>query len=211
MRTILIAALAASTATLGGCGTLNRGVESVKQPVISRTDYVFDAQVTQRGLAPGEVDRVAGWLAALNLRYGDRVTLDDPNPYGGAARAQVAAIVNRYGLLVADRAPVTAGPLAPGTVRVIVSRASAAVPGCPDFTRSGSSEFMGSTTSNFGCATNANLAAMVADPLDLVRGRSETDTTDVLTAGRAVNAYRRAAPTGGGGTAVKAESSGGSK
>lgn len=37
MRTILIAALAASTAVLGGCGTQNRGVESVKQPVVSRT------------------------------------------------------------------------------------------------------------------------------------------------------------------------------
>jgi len=207
MRTILIAALAASAATLGGCGTLNRGVESVKQPVVSRTDYTFDAQVTQNGLAPGEAERVAGWLAAMNLRYGDRVAVDDPNPYGGKAHAQVATIVNRYGLFVDDRAPVTTGPLASGMVRVVVSRASASVPGCPDFTRSGSSEFEASTTSNFGCATNANLAAMVADPLDLVRGRAGPDTTDVQTAGRAVNAYRRAAPSGAGGTAVKTESS----
>ena len=208
MRTILIAALAASTAMLGGCGTLNRGVESIKQPVVSRTDYVFDAQVTQAGLAPGEADRVAGWLAAMNLRYGDRVAVDDPNPYGGGARAQVAAMVGHYGLLVDRQAPVTAGAIAPGTVRVIVSRASASVPGCPDFSRNGSSEFEGSSTSNYGCATNANLAAMVANPMDLVRGQPGGDTTDVLTAGRAVNAYRRATPTGGGGTVVNGEKTG---
>lgn len=208
MRTILIAALAASTAMLGGCGTQNRGVESVKQPVVSRTDYTFDAQVTQSGFAPGEADRVAGWLAAMNPRYGDSIAVDDPNPYGEAARRQVAGMVGRYGLLLQDRAPVTAGQIAAGTVRVIVSRASATVPGCPDFSRNGNAEFEGSTTSNYGCATNANLAAMVANPMDLVRGQSEADTTDVQTVGRAVGAYRRATPTGSGGTAIKTESTG---
>lgn len=208
MRTILIAALAASAATLGGCGTLNRGVESIKQPVVSRTDYVFDAQVTQAGFAQGEADRVAGWLAAMNLRYGDSVAVDDPNPYGAAARLQVRAMVNHYGLTLQDRAPVTSGAVAPGTIRVVISRASATVPGCPDFTRNGTAEFEGSATSNYGCASNANLAAMVANPLDLVRGQNETDTTDVQTAGRAVGAYRRAVPTGNGGTEVKSESTG---
>lgn len=208
MRRILIAALAASTALLGGCGTLNRGVESIKQPVVTRTDYTFDAQVTRDGLAPGEADRVAGWLGALKLRYGDRIAVDDPNPYGGAARTQVAGIVNRYGLFIDDRAPVTAGQIAPGTVRVVVSRASASVPGCPDFSRNGNAEFEGSATSNFGCATNANLAAMVANPLDLVRGQEASDTTDVQTVGRAVGAYRRAAPTGAGGTVVNGEKTG---
>ena len=50
---------------LGGCGTLNRGVDTIKQPVVSRTDYIFDAQATNAGLAPGEADRVNGWLGGL--------------------------------------------------------------------------------------------------------------------------------------------------
>ncbi len=207
-RSILIAALA-SSALLGGCGTLNRGVESIKQPVVSRTDYVFDAQSTAAGLAPGEADRVAGWLSTMKLRYGDQVSVDDPNPYGSHARTQVAAIVAGYGLRLADRAPITSAPMSAGMIRVVVSRTSAKVPGCPDFTRNGSSEFEGSSTSNFGCATNANLAAMVADPLDLVRGQPGADTNDPVTSSRAIDQYRKATPTGAGGTAIKTESTGG--
>lgn len=209
MRTILFAALAAPALMLGGCGTLNQSVDSIKQPVVSRTDYVFDAQSTTGGLAPGETDRVAGWLASMKLRYGDQVSVDDPNPYGSRARAEIATIVSSYGLRLADRAPITNAPMAAGMVRVVLSRSSATVPGCPDFTRSGSSEFQGSTTSNFGCASNASLAAMVANPLDLVRGQPGAETADPITSGRAIDTYRKAAPTGAGGTQTKSESTGG--
>jgi pilus assembly protein CpaD len=208
MRTILIAALAAPALMLGGCGTLNQGVDSIKQPVVSRTDYVFDAQSTTAGLAPGETERVAGWLASMRLHYGDQISVDDPNPYDSRARAQIAAIVSSYGMRLADRAPITNAPMAAGMVRVVVSRSIATVPGCPDFTRSGSSEFQGSTTSNFGCASNASLAAMVADPLDLVRGQTGNGTADPVTSGRAIDSYRKASPTGAG-NAVKSESTGG--
>jgi len=208
MRTILIAALAVPALTLGGCGTYNGGVDSIKQPVVSRTDYVFDAQSTTAGLAPGETERVAGWLSSMRLHYGDQVSVDDPNPYDSRARLQIAAIVSSYGLRLADRAPITNAPMAAGMVRVVVSRSIATVPGCPDFTRSGSSEFQGSSSSNFGCASNASLAAMVADPLDLVRGQTGDGTTDPITTGRAIDSYRKAAPTGAGNT-VKSESTGG--
>jgi pilus assembly protein CpaD len=209
MRTILIAALSVPALMLGGCGTVNRGVDSIKQPVVSRTDYVFDVQVTTNGLAPGEADRVAGWLSSMKLRYGDHVSVDDPNPYGSAAKGQVASIAARYGILIDDRAPITSAPLNAGMVRIVVSRTVATVPGCPDYTRSGSSEFEGSSTSNFGCATNASLAAMIADPLDLVRGQPGTETFDSKQSGRAIDAYRKATPSGAGGTTIKSESTGG--
>lgn len=207
MRKILFAALSAPALMLGGCGTLNRGVDTVYQPVVSRTDYVFDVQTTPSGLAPGEADRVAGWLSTMKLRYGDHVAVDDPN--GSGAHAQVAAIASRYGILLDSRAPITSAPLAAGMARVVVSRTTARVPGCPDFTRTGTDEFEGSTTSNFGCANQANLASMVADPLDLVRGQPGTDTFDSRTSGRAIETYRKATPTGAGGTSIKAESTGG--
>lgn len=209
MRIVLIAALSVPALTLGGCGTLNRGVDTVYQPVVSRSDYAFDVQVTQRGLAPGEADRVAGWLASLRLRYGDHVALDNPNPYGDAAASQVAAIASRYGMAVDARAPVTTAPLPAGMARVVVTRTTATVPGCPDFSRNGATEFEGSTTSNFGCASQANMAAMVADPMDLVRGQPGTDTFDNRASGRAIDAYRKAVPTGGGGTTLKSASAGG--
>jgi pilus assembly protein CpaD len=50
--------------------------------------------------------------------------------------------------------------------------------------------------SNFGCAVNSNLAAMIADPIDLVHGREGTGVGDSATAARAVEMYRKTAPSG---------------
>ena len=42
MRRTLATGLLASTLALAACGPINRGVESVNQPVVSRADYVLD-------------------------------------------------------------------------------------------------------------------------------------------------------------------------
>jgi pilus assembly protein CpaD len=191
---ILLSGLAAS---LAACGPANRGVESVNQPVVQRTDYVFDAATDGAYLSPGEAGRVAGWLATLNLRYGDRVYVDDPA--SGGATGQVAAEVSRYGLMLSGPAPVTSGAVQSGTIRVIVSRMTASVPGCPNYSRMGGTEFEASTSSNYGCATNANLAAMIANPEDLVRGQPGAGTTDPTTSSKAVDTLRRQTPSGSGG------------
>lgn len=199
-RTILLASVLAPALLLGGCGgTPNRGLESVHQPVVSRTDYVFDVNTSGNGLAPGEAKRLAGWMASLRLGYGDRVAIDDPNPYGGGIRDSVAAQIAPYGLLLSDDAPVTGAPVAPGTARVVVSRMKATVPGCPDFSRDSHPEFESNTSSNQGCAINANLAAMIANPADLVRGQVGAEVNDPAVSSRAINSFRKATPTGSGG------------
>jgi pilus assembly protein CpaD len=53
--------------------------------------------------------------------------------------------------------------------------------------------------SNYGCSVNSAIAAMVADPEDLVHGREAAPVTDARTASRAVLEYRTKAPTGEGG------------
>ncbi|SFR82529.1 CpaD family pilus assembly lipoprotein [Sphingomonas jatrophae] len=204
-------ALAAPAAllALSACGPVNRGLESVHQPVVQRTDYVFDLAAGGYGLAPGEEARLVGWFEALRLGYGDRITVDDGvQGGGGAAREAVAAAAARHGLLLGDTAPVTEGALPPGMVRVVVSRSNAAVPGCPDWRDSAGPNFAGSTSASYGCATNGNLAAMVADPQDLLRGRDgQSGGPDARASARALKAYREAPPTGAGG-ALKQESAG---
>ena len=211
-RTLLIATGLAPALLMGACtstGTENRGLESVHQPVVSRTDYALDVATNGNGLAPGEEQRLAGWMASLKLGYGDQVAIDDPNPYGSGVRDDVSRQVARYGLLVSEDAPLTNAPVTAGMVRVVVSRMKATVPGCPDFSRVKGPDFEGHTGSNQGCAVNSNLAAMVGNPADLVRGQTGSGVADTATSGRAIDSYRKASPTGAGGTAVKAESAGG--
>lgn len=193
-------AMIAIVLTLGGCGmgTYNPGVESVQQPVVSRTDYTFDVRQDGGGsLANGETQRLQAWFESLRIGYGDRIAIDDRNPSANSAsHSDVAAIAARYGLLLDETAPVTAGQAGDGMVRVVVSRMTASVPGCPDWSRPSQPEYGSSTMSNYGCATNSNLAAMIANPEDLIRGQTGTGSSDAQSSSKAIKSFREKAPTG---------------
>lgn len=204
---LAIGSLALSLALLvGGCGGMptNRSMNSVHQPVIERVNYTLDVRTAGAGLDSGEQGRLAGWFEAMGLKYGDRIFVDDPsgNP---AVRSAVEAVAGRYGLVLAQGAPVTEGYVDTGIARVVVTRSKASVPGCPDWSAKSDFNPNNGLTSNYGCATNANLAAMVANPEDLVHGAQNTGDTTVMSASKAIEAYRNAAPTGG--NAVSATSS----
>lgn len=189
-------------AACGPSGTVNRQMESVHQPVVQRTDYAIDlAAGPIDGLASGERERLEGWFRSIGLAYGDRVAVDDPAGYGGGQDA-VTALLARRGMALSGAAPVTPGTVAPGTVRVVVTRATASVPGCPDWSRRASPDYVGSTMSNYGCAVNGALAAMVADPQDLIEGRSAAVAGDPNASSRAIRNYRDRPATGNG---VKSE------
>lgn len=196
--------LLAPALLLSACGSGNAGLESVHQPVVERDDYVLDLQASGDQLAAGETQRLQGWLGSMELRYGDRLAVDD-GASGLIGRADVAELAGRYGLMLSDQAPVTVGQIAPGTVRVVLTRMTASVPDCPNHSGLGMPDFSQTTNPNFGCASNSNLAAMVADPADLVRGAAGAPTSDPNTATKSIRALRAAPPTGSGGTAVKSE------
>lgn len=191
---------APALAALAGCGgTINRGIEPVHQPVVSHSNFSFDVNTVDGRLAAGESERLSGWLSSLRLSYGDHVAMEDPSDGNQAARADVAKLLARDGMFLDETAAVTTGALAPGTVRVTVTRSTASVPGCPDFSRDNKPNFTSQTSSNFGCAINSNLAAMVARPDDLVRGQPGALTSDPATSSKAIETMRKAANTGAGG------------
>ena len=179
---------------LSGCAT-NRGLESLNQPVVSRTNYTLDVASYGGGVPLPEQRRLAGWFETLDLRYGDRISVDDPGA-DGASREAVAAIAARYGLLVGADAPVTTGQIAPGTVRVVVSRSSATVPNCPNWAAKSDTNLNNATYTNYGCAVNSNLASMVADPEHLLHGAKGSGETVVMSSSKAIDSYREAKPTG---------------
>ena len=96
---------------LSACNTAvpkNRSLYSVKQPVVERANYTLDLAATDAGLSIPEQGRLADWFSSMDLRYGDRIAVEDGTA-SAAVREDVAAIAGRYGLLISDGAPVTEG------------------------------------------------------------------------------------------------------
>lgn len=194
--------LIALGSALAGCNTTDRndvpsaGVAPVNVPVVTSANYVFDAAAPGGALAPGEGQRLNGWFQGLDLGYGDTVYVD--GGYAPAAREQVAAIAGKYGMFVTAGAPVTAGMVQAGSVRIVVARRRATVPGCPNWRQASQPDWDNKSLPNSGCGVNSNLAAMVADPEDLIHGREGSQVTDTTAATRAVEMYRTKPLTGQG-------------
>ena len=182
---------------VAGCGGMpsNTSLYSVKQPVVERTNYTLDVNTNQAGLPISEQQRLNGWFETLDLGYGDRVTIEDPSANPAVATA-VNDLAGRYGIIVSDVAPTTTGMLQPGQARVVITRSTASVPGCPDWSASSDMNYSNGTSPGYGCAVNSNLAAMVANPEDLLEGQKGSGETVVATGTRAIQTYREAAPTG---------------
>lgn len=173
---------------------INRGLEPATQPVVQRTDFVFDAVPNgSAGLSILERQRIRDWFDAIQLGYGDRVSIAGDGLTGqGKAAGTVGDIVGTYGLLMADRAPVTVGDAPAGALRIIVSRSTASVPSCPDWREHFEADLVGGLSHDYGCAVNGNLAAMIANPEDMVRGRQSDSRLREAVGVRAVRVYRAA-------------------
>ncbi|NJM51149.1 MAG: hypothetical protein HC843_09970 [Sphingomonadales bacterium] len=111
---------------LAGCGALgsNTSVYSANQPVVERTNFAIDVNANgPAGIAASEKVRVGEWMNALQLGYGDRISVDYGAGYANASiQNDVAQMAADRGVLVADTAPVTPGVVVPGTVRIVVTR-----------------------------------------------------------------------------------------
>lgn len=185
---------------LSACGgqPANRTLYSVKQPVVETSTYALDLVAGAGGLPGIEQRRLAEWFEALELGYGDRIALHGNAP-SDAVRKDVAAIAGSRGLLLSDATPVTPSAIAPGSVRVAITRSHAHVPGCPDWSDRFGGTLGNRAGANYGCATNGNIAAMMADPAHLIEGVKGTGETVVMTSNKAIESYREQSTTGAGG------------
>jgi pilus assembly protein CpaD len=191
MRKTLIPVLLASAlaaCSTPGANTAARGVEAVNVPVLAKSNFAIDLAAPGGVIAPAELARLNGWFQGLDLGYGDSIYVD--GAYADTARAEVANLAGNYGMMVLPAAPVTAGAVPSGMVRVVVSRTRAEVPGCPNWSQISQPNFENNTMSNFGCGVNSDLAMQVANPEDLFHGRQGPAAVDAITGAKAIQMYR---------------------
>lgn len=189
--TIFILALGATLTactTPGSADDPRTGLAPVHVPVVNRVDYVFDAQAPGGSLMPSELARLDSWFRTMDMRYGDSVYVG--NSASPEARDQVQQVAGEYGILLSNGVPVTVGTTGYDTVRVVVSRSQASVPGCPDWGGFSNPNVSNKGLSNLGCGVNAALAAQVANPQDLVMGHAGEAAGDGAAAAKAINLYR---------------------
>jgi pilus assembly protein CpaD len=195
-----LALAAALGLTLAGCGGMptNTSLYSTKQAVVERQNFTLDVATIANGLPVSEQSRLNGWFEAMDLRYGDRVAIEDPaaNP---AVTNAINELAGRYGIIVSETAPTTQGFLKPGEARVVITRSTAEVPDCPDWSAKSDMNYNNATSPGYGCANNSNLAAMVANPEDLLEGQSGNGETLIATGNKAIKTFRDAEPTGAAG------------
>ena len=186
--------------SLASCGGMpeNRSLYSTNQPIVERSNYTLDVRTGPDGLTISEQRRVQDWFETMGLRYGDRVFVDDPveNP---ATRDDIAELAARRGILLSEGAPVTSGSVDPGVSRIVVTRSDASVPNCPNWSVTTDINYTNGIHPNFGCAVNSNVAAMIANPEDLIAGQEGSGETILTGQTRAIDSYRSSTPSGSGG------------
>lgn len=124
---------------------------------------------------------LAGLQAFLDRQqvgYGDRVYVvaasANPDPVATRRAEGVSGLLARQGLsaTVLANAEWAGVPASGNGVRVLVHRFVVVAPRCPDWRKPAKADYGNTQASNFGCADAVNLGMMVADPRDLVEGRS---------------------------------------
>ena len=122
-------------------------------------------------LAPGEAARLDRLVATGIIRPADRVTIAAAGAPGLAGQrvATLSSALLGYGI-VAETVP-------PGTVpanRAVIGigRYAVQLPPCPNWSSPPQAEYTNAHESNWGCAAATNLGLMVAQPADLVSGRT---------------------------------------
>jgi pilus assembly protein CpaD len=149
-------------------------------------DMAFAAGSTE--LTAAEARRLDDFVARQQVGYCDTVAVQVPGDDPRLDARRAAAVVERLARagIGAERSAVPS----PGMLRVVVGRAVAIPPACPDWRKADNDGDPSNTPmSNLGCANMRNLGLMIADPSELIAGRpSATGQGEPLAAG--VQRYR---------------------
>ena len=171
---VRLGTLAMLALPLAACQTdqsANRGVDSVHQPVVSHTAFTYDVEAgPDGGLTASEARRLDDWFVSIGLGYGDQVAMvTDATSYSPSLREGIADVIARHGMLVGEDSSAAAGAAPQGSVRLIVRRATARVPGCPDWSLKVETDMQMGASSNFGCGGFPGCVHAQRPPVSVLR------------------------------------------
>lgn len=115
------------------------------------------------------------FLSEIDLRPSDRLFVDvGPQPGEVVSDARIDAINEqlRHFIPGAQATAITGEKGTNNKINLIVGRYVVLPPNCPDLSRPTATNPGNTPDSNFGCSTQRNLGLMLADPGDLLRGRT---------------------------------------
>jgi pilus assembly protein CpaD len=121
--------------------------------------------------APGEAAGLDRLVATGIIRPADRVTIAaaGPPPLAEQRAASISKALLAYGI-VADVLSLESVPANHAILGV--GRYTVTLPPCPNWSSPPTAEYTNAHNSNWGCATATNLGLMVANPADLISGRT---------------------------------------
>ncbi len=197
---LLPAFVALALGALVGCAVAPdiSGMPAMQKPkslAVQRADQKLVVKVdpaTGMPLSP-ERANILRAVAALGHPEGAQVTIAGPQPRAQLKRvadAVAAAGIDPTRIELLGAKP---SPASKDTVEIVFQQYALVVPNCPDWSEPDALGNQNVVMSNLGCANAVNLGAMVANPKDLVEGRSAA-ATDGAAAASAVTAQKAYKP-----------------
>jgi pilus assembly protein CpaD len=167
--TVLLLASLSACATKNNGFRDNAGLDSIHKATVTLQESSHPVRFLNGKLSANEEASLAAFISANGLRYADRLTLrtSEPNMAVGY-RSAMNTVLGRFGLSVGNIETTLGMPAS--EVALIVSRPTVTLPDCSIHSGPNGLNGNNENMSNYGCAVRSNLAAMAANPADLVSG-----------------------------------------
>ncbi|WP_275790991.1 CpaD family pilus assembly protein [Pararhizobium gei] len=219
VKLLAVCALLAAGTVLGGCanrdgmstGALPDDYRTRHPIVIAEAEHVIDVPIasSDRRLTQGAREVIRGFASGYNSSATGTVQILVPV---GSVNSGAASVLRREirGVLVGAGIPATrlveasyqagGGDAAP--IRLSYTAITAKTEPCGNWPK----DLVANTTDNknydnFGCASQANLAAQIANPMDLLGPRAMSPI-DAVQRGEVIKDYRGISSDTGGGTTI---------
>lgn len=166
-----------------------------------RMAFTISFAADSPSLSAEEIERLDIFMMRSNVSYGDELSMDFPLNRDGHLSEQdkkrmsfLSGLLKKRGLrLSAQVTPYGMSPAA-NQARFLISRYVVTPPQCGDWSQPSTANYSNTTLRNYGCAIQAQLGLMVANPRDLIIGVSSA-RTDTERAAGAVLTYRTSTAT----------------